>query len=220
MRQIVLTVLVCVTMTLVITGCNKEKERDNLQGTYRKIEGYFESKEIDSSNLGSYFLDSKNNIVVVTLINNSEEKQTVFLKKAAVSSKYVKFKQSGLNLNTKEYDFYISKPEVYNDIKFNYYYKADDRDIYLAGNIDEFYIDFKNNMSLKDYLLASNQTLDEVINSITEKLDRVETLKDGGTAIYKLKAKDITMVVCNTIDKNRNIYIGDYLMAFDESMCK
>ena len=52
-------------------------------------------------------------------------------------------------------------------------------------------------------------------------MNYVDTLKDGGTAIYKSNIYDITLIKCNTIAGNKDIFIGDYSMNFDnESMCK
>ena len=46
-------------------------------------------------------------------------------------------------------------------------------------------------------------------------------LNDGGTEIYNSYENDVTLVKCNTVFGNKDIYIGDYLMKFDNySMCK
>lgn len=112
----------------------------------------------------------------------------------------------------KDFDFYITKPEQHNDIRFNEYYTTKDnginRTIYLAGNIEEFYIkEQDNDITLKTYLSTAFQTLDDGIKSITDKLELKETLKDGGTKIYKSKDKDITMVVCNTTKNDKNVLV-------------
>ena len=49
---------------------------------------------------------------------------------------------------------------------------------------------------------------------------KTETLRDGETIIYKNEISDITLVKCNTTKGNKDIFIGDYKMKFDdESMC-
>ena len=117
-------------------------------------------------------------------------------------------------------DFYITKPESHTDIRFNDYYTANDRTIYLAGNIGEFYIkDQDKDITLKTYLSTAFQTLDDGIKHITDKLELKATLKDGGTKIYKSKNKDITMIVCNTTKNDKNILIGDYSMEYTEGDC-
>jgi len=116
----------------------------------------------------------------------------------------------------------VIKPENYNSVKFNEYLERDNRTIYLAGNIEEvYYTDSETRMSLKDYISKSYQTLDDSVKHLTDIMDYIDTLKDGGTTIYKSNAYDITIIKCNTIAGNKDIFIGDYSMSFDnDSMCK
>ncbi len=222
MKKTILTIMLCGVMILEITGCGKEKEKqkNQLQDTYKIINEYFGNEKVDRSNLGGYSKDEENNQVIVALVDNSKEKQEEFIKQTNVSSKYIKFIEGG-PYNVSQIDFYISKPKVHTDIKFNDYYKSNGRTIYLAGNIEEFYIISGGIWSLQNFIPSVNQTFERSIEEITDKLDKKDILKDGGTIIYKSKEKDITMVVCNTLDKNKDIFIGDYSMNFDnESMCK
>ncbi len=217
MKKAILTILICGVMVLEITGCGKA---NNLQDTYSKISEYFGNEEVDRSNLGAYSLDEENNVVIVALIDNSKEKQENFIKQIGVNSKYIKFEQGG-PYTTSGIDFYLSKPEFHNDIKFNDYYKTNDRTIYLAGNIDEFYI-VNNNVkeTLKNYISKTFQTIDDSIKSITDNLTKVYSYDDGGTTVYNSKEKDIAMIVCKTINGNKNVYIGDYSMEYENSMCR
>lgn len=193
---------------------------DNLKDTYNKVSDYFGDEKVDRSNLGAYSLDEENNVVVVSLIDNSEEKQEEFIKQTGANSKYIKFEQGG-PYTTSSFDFYITKPQVHNDIRFNGYYTADNRTIYLAGNLGEFYIkEQDNDITLKTYLSTAFQTFDDGIKHITDKLELKDTLRDGGTKIYKSKDKDITMIVCNTTKNDKNILIGDYSMEYTEGDCK
>ena len=116
----------------------------------------------------------------------------------------------------------VIKPENYNSVKFNKYLERDNRTIYLAGNIEEvYYTDSETRMSLKDYISKSYQTLDDSVKHLTDIMDYIDTLKDGGTTIYKSNVYDITIIKCNTIAGNKDIFIGDYSMSFDnDSMCK
>ena len=116
----------------------------------------------------------------------------------------------------------VIKPEVYNAIKFNKYLERDTRTIYLAGNVEEvYYTDSGTRMSLKDYISKSYQTIDDSIKHLTDIMDYVDTLKDGGTTIYKSNAYDVTIIQCNTIAGNKDIFIGDYSMSFNnDSICK
>jgi len=116
----------------------------------------------------------------------------------------------------------VVKPEYHDDIKFNKYLERDNRVIYLAGNIEEiYYNDSDVRMSLKDYITKSYQTVDDGIKHLTDNMNLIDTLKDGGTTIYKSGEYDITIIKCNTVSGNKNIFVGDYSMKFDnKSMCK
>ena len=120
-----------------------------------------------------------------------------------------------------DYQVELTKSTVNDSIKFNKYLERDEgRIIYLASNIEEFYF-YENSdkkTTLKEYA-KTWQTLDDIVKNITLNMDVYGELNDGGTKIYK--SKDKTVVVCNTISGNKDIFIGDYNMSFDsESMCK
>ncbi len=115
------------------------------------------------------------------------------------------------------FDFYLVKKEVYTDIRFNDYFTYDNRKIYLAGNIGEFYVD---QMPLKDFLWDYNVALDDVLKKITDKLELSVSLDDGGTTVYKAFNKDMTLVSCKNLSGNSNIYIGDYSLEYSDDLCK
>lgn len=173
-------------------------------------------------NFSASYVDEENKVLVIELIDNSEEKQNWF-RKNIIDSEYIKFKQGGpYTTSTSELDFYISKSENHNSIKFNDYYKINDRTIYLSGNIDEFYVipEKDTKITLKLYMSNICETFNDSIESITNRLDKKSILKDGGTTIYKSKKKDITMIVCKTIEGNKDVFIGDYSMEYEQDMCK
>ena len=120
-----------------------------------------------------------------------------------------------------DYQVELTKSTVNDSIKFNKYLERDEgRIIYLASNIEEFYFQENSDKktTLKEYA-KTWQTLDDIVKNITLNMDVYGELNDGGTKIYK--SKDKTVVVCNTIPGNKDIFIGDYNMSFDsESMCK
>ena len=117
--------------------------------------------------------------------------------------------------DTEKIDFYIEKSnENRNTLKL--YAVYDNRNIYMTKKIKELYIITANNkVTLKEFL--SSDTLDNVIKKLTDNLELYSILKDGGSAIYKSKDKDLSIVVCNTIDGNHNINIGNY--EFDNYEC-
>lgn len=92
MKKIRILILILV-LTLVIFGCeNKNVQKPtNLQDAYNVVDNYFGDSSVDKSNLGGFYLDEENNIIVVSLIDNSESKQNEFLEKANIDSKYIKF---------------------------------------------------------------------------------------------------------------------------------
>lgn len=214
-----LIVLFFSILLLGITGCEKTEvlSKEELINLQEEITDKVTEKEYH--NFASCYVDEEENIIVVELVDNSNEAQGWF-KENIIDSKYVTFKQGG-PYTTTNLDFYISKPELYDSIKFNEYYKGNDRTIFLAGNISEFYIknDSDKEVPLKEYISTTYQTIDDSIKSITNNLTRKDTLKDGGTSIYKSKSKDLTIIVCKTIEGSKDIYIGDYSLEYDQTMC-
>lgn len=126
-----------------------------------------------------------------------------------------------IEYNEHHLDYYVGKSEQYNDIKYNEYYEGETRKIFLASNITDIIITRGGqNISLNKFLLSDTKMSDyDIIHFMMRKLDKKNTLKDGGTTIYRGKNKDITMIVCNTLDKNYDVYIGDYNMKYEQFMC-
>lgn len=217
-------IILCLILTLVTFGCSNksDKKPTNLQDTYSAVGNYFGDSSVDRSNLGAFYLDEENNIIVVNLIDNSESKQEEFLEKANIDSKYIKFEQGGpYNTNSLDIDLKVSSENNDKNIKFKEYLKFDNRTIYLAENVNElFIVENKNQISLRKYINNSTQLVDKLIENITNLLNKQSILKDGGTVIFKNKDKNITLIKCNTIDNNKDIYIGDYNLNFKSSMCK
>ena len=143
---------------------------------------------------------------------NNNEKVTTW--------KGVKFACSIKEDNKEEFDFYISKQEENNSLSFNDYLTFSNRKIYLASNIKDFYVVDGETMILKSFISNYNRTLDDSIKMITDKLELTGALFDGGTSIYKSKDKDITLINCQKLNGNRNIYIGDYSLELTDDLCK
>lgn len=101
------------------------------------------------------------------------------------------------------------------------YYKDNNRKIYLVC-ANEFYI--KNlitdteKLTFKEYIGTTFQTFDDSIKKLTDELDEIDSYDDGGTTIYK--NNDITVIKCNTLDGNKDIYIGDNNLTYKETYCK
>lgn len=150
-----------------------------------------------------------------------------------IKAKWSKFSCSSLNYKAEtnendggwynsQMDFHITKSENQNNIKFKDYYNETNGKVYMSGNIEEFYItnENENDETLENYISNTFQTFDDSIKSITEQMTISSTLKDGGTTTYKSKEKDISIIVCNTIDGNKDVYIGNYNMVYEQNMCK
>ena len=89
----------------------------------------------------------------------------------------------------------------------------DGRNIYTYC-IEKITIEMKDRKAeLKSYIEDNSNAINEIINTL--KLE--DTLMDGGTQIYK---GDITLIKCNTLDGNKDIYIGNDNMKFKQNFCK
>ena len=116
----------------------------------------------------------------------------------------------------------VVKKEQADTNKYNNYYERDERIIYLSSTLEEVYYNTDTKMTLKDYISKSYQTMDDSIKSITDLLALDVTLKDGGTEIYRSEEYDMTLIKCNRLKvegTNKDIFIGDYSLQFDEDMC-
>ncbi|MBQ8891310.1 MAG: hypothetical protein IJ068_00385 [Bacilli bacterium] len=115
----------------------------------------------------------------------------------------------------------ITKANAQNANKFNIYLEKDEKIIYLSSVLEEvYYVNGNSKISLKDFISKSYQTTNDSIKHITNLLDYVDTYKDGGSILYKSKKYDIALLKCNTLDGNKDIYIGDSNMSYDNDMCR
>lgn len=98
----ILTIVLCVFMLAVTTGCNNEevgvKELNKIND---KITEFYINNNDKAGNLGSHYVDEENKVVVVELINNTKEEQEKF-RKEIIDSEYIKFVQGGPYNNTTE----------------------------------------------------------------------------------------------------------------------
>ena len=118
----------------------------------------------------------------------------------------------------------VKKTTLQNTNKFNEYLKKDGITIYFASNIEEVYLNLFyrdiSNMTLKYYIENINEPIKDAIKDITQYLNREEIYKDGGSTVYRSKEYDITLVKCNNMSGNKDVYIGDYNLNTDGiTMC-
>ena len=98
------------------------------------------------------------------------------------------------------------------------YYTYQDRTIYFVC-LDEINVISKNTkMSLKYHLENVYQSFDDSIEEIVKDIENIDYLKDGGTKIYH--HPEYTIIVCNTLYGNKDIYFGDNRLKYEEEYCK
>ena len=86
----------------------------------------------------------------------------------------------------------------------------DGRNIYTYC-LENITIEMKDRKAeLKSYIEDNSNAINKIIDTL--KLE--DTLMDGGTQIY------ITLIKCNTVDGNKDIYIGNDNMKFKQNFCK
>lgn len=96
MKKKLFSLIVCVILVLVISGCcNNIKNVSifELKELQEQITTKI-SEQKNYNNFASCSIDEKNKVVIVELVDNSEEQQKWF-KKNILNSEYIKFKQGG-----------------------------------------------------------------------------------------------------------------------------
>ena len=67
--------------------------------------------------------------------------------------------------------------------------------------------------NLKNFIETDDRAIDKIIDTLKLK----DSFSDGGTKLYK--GENLTLIKCNTLDGNRDIYIGDRNMKFKQNFC-
>lgn len=110
------------------------------------------------------------------------------------------------DINYKVVDECSNKPELLlNDHNINIY-------TYCLDNM-EVSVD-NTRVKLDEYIVNNVDWFEHIIS----KLDNVNNLGDGGTKIYK--GSNITVIKCNTLNGNKDVYIGNRDLEFKENFCK
>lgn len=221
MKKNILTIVLCISLILMTNGCNSQTKNkpNNYKDTSSVVNNYFQNVKKDE-NIAAISYDDEKQVVVVTLVDNSKENQEKFLSGANVDKKYIEFEQGGA-YNTFDTKIVTLDSVKEDKISFNKYLTKENRTIYLENNIKELYIfDHQRRWTFKYYVTNTNQSLENSLKSVTDLLEKEANLKDGGTAIYKDKDKNMTVMACNTLNGNKDVYIGDYQLSFKDNMCK
>ena len=221
MKKNILTIVLCISLILMTNGCNSQTKNkpNNYKDTSSVVNNYFQNVKKDE-NIAAISYDDEKQVVVVTLVDNSKENQEKFLSGANVDKKYIEFEQGGA-YNTFDTKIVTLDSVKEDKISFNKYLTKENRTIYLENNIKELYIfDHQRRWTFKYYVTNTNQSLENSLKSVTDLLEKEANLKDGGTAIYKNKDKNMTIIACDTLSENKDVYIGDYQLSFKDNMCK
>lgn len=221
MKKNILIIVLCISLILMTNGCNSQTKNkpNNYKDTSSVVNNYFQSTKKDE-NIAAISYDDEKQVIVVTLVDNSKENQEKFLSNVNVDKKYIEFEQGGA-YNTFDAKIVTLDSSKEDKISFNKYLTKENRTIYLENNIKELYIfDHQRRWTFKYYVTNTNQSLENSLKSVTDLLEKEANLKDGGTAIYKDKDKNMTVIACNTLNGNKDVYIGDYQLSFKDNMCK
>ena len=117
-------------------------------------------------------------------------------------------------IKPKQKETIISKNEV-KGIDYNIYSFEGNVAINLGSDNAEL---TEKSISLRDALLQSKITMDEIItkanNDLKENIITGDMYKDGGSMIYRYS--NYTIIKCHTVDGNRDVYIGTKDMTIND----
>ena len=209
-------------------SCNYEGGNYTLVDETKKIKDFACAEALEQfyedENYTYYWNCIKNKYMIVKYDDGSKELISEALKNKHIDIQilnkfnidYIKYEKENIETTIK-----INVIESTNcNLKLNEYYKNNDRLIYTAC-LDEIYLVRKNSdavMTLKYYLENVYQTFDDSINELVKDATIDGVLKDGGTKIYK--KDNYTIIICNTIDGNKDIYIGNKDFKYEQGYCK
>ena len=101
-----------------------------------------------------------------------------------------------------------------------YYQKTgQERNVYFVC-LDEIYVKTENSKQVTlEYRFDNvNQSFDASIEQLINQMELIGTFYDGGSKMYK--KDNYRMLVCNTLDENKDVYFGDETLEYEENYCK
>lgn len=198
MKKIILTILVFGTIVWGLTGCETKRDvsGEKLNNINNKIINYFQENGAEKYDNYSYnYVDEKNKVVIVGLVDNSKKEQEWF-KKNIVNSKYIKFEQ-GEHLENESINV------------------SDKIDLIINNGPSISSNPF-------DYIKISQKEYDELLNYPKETFeyaikDLIKTNANNGLKSY------IEALLCKEINKNFEYDFesaNDYLEHYKEFLTK
>ena len=106
MKKTIVAILVCGFAFFGLTGCGNDKNKnvtlEDLNNVNNEIINYFLSDEVEYKNLAFNYIDEEKKVVIVGLLENTEEQQKEF-KNEVVDSHLIEFVQGSENINLPKY---------------------------------------------------------------------------------------------------------------------
>ena len=177
MKKLILIILFCGIVVLGLTGCETKTNVsiEELNNINNKIIDYFQTNGTEKYNNYSYnYVDEKNKVVIVGLIDNSKKEQKWF-KKNIVNSKYIKFEQGEKSKNTR-----INVSSIIDSIVNNGPHTSSNPFDYIKTSQKEY----------NELLDHPKETFEYAIK------DLIETNSNNGLKSY------IAALLCKVINKN------------------
>ena len=198
-------------------------EDDNYQYAYMWVLGesyYLNNSKVEISSGYSMFhkFTFKNNKILKVTVPKDGSEYVKSIKEMCPDKKMVNKVldyELEFDLENQIQDYYhnniieLDKNNNSSNNLFNKYIDTEEITIFINNNINEIYFNFDNKKrTLKEYYQEENN-IDITIKTLIDLLNYKETVKDGGTTIYNSSVFDITVIKCNTIEGNKDVYIGD-----------
>ena len=220
MKKVIFTILVCGVMIFGITGCGnkseKEIKKEDLESVNNQIIEYFQTNGVENyKNFAFNYVDEENKVVIVGLINNSEEEQEIF-RKNIVDSKLIKFikGERSENVNNSFKLIFNQKPgNVKKQIVDKNTNKQYDYNLYVWNGDVQIVIDDKT-YSLEEALNGNMITIEKIIEKANQDLPDTSSYDEGGSKVYKYDT--YTIIKLHTIDGNRDVYIGNEKLSIHD----
>lgn len=100
--------------------------------------------------------------------------------------------------------------------EFNKYLEMEGQDIYMETNLKEvYYRPDEKKYTLKEFIQDDGE-----ISEITSLLGEGISYDDGGSLLYSSEEYDLSVLMCGTLNGNKDIYVGDYTMYYGDDMCQ